>query len=45
MILLKWFYLEKNVNKTKIFAAEDDDGYRSASPTSQTAQSAACVIL
>ena len=32
-------------NKTTILTAEDDDGYRSASPTSQTAQSAACVIL
>merc|ERR1719400_1838343 len=32
-------------NAMKQLEAEDDDGYRSASPTSQTAQSAACVIL
>ena len=46
---LKWYNSFKIfmfiTNKTTIFPAEDDDGYRSASPTSQTAQSAACVIL
>ena len=34
-----------NIYNLFVFPAEDDDGYRSASPSSQTTQSAACVLL
>jgi len=36
---------EQIANSMKQLEAEDDDGYRSASPASQTAQSAVCILL